>query len=289
MNSSVSVTLDQSDLHTITTVAAVEGSSDRLWLNGKEEKINKRGVTVLKEIRKLAGDRVDPSTGEVLVRKADWGKYGVHISSMNTFPTGAGLASSAAGLACLVYALAQLFSVKETFEGQLSTIARQGSGSASRSLYGGFVRWQKGVKSDGSDSIAVQVTRPIYLKILFFFSSSLLLFFSSSLLLFFSSFLLSFIPSSFLSSSERDICVSATTRSPATTTEPKVLIADFNIRVVGLRVVVVVDLSPSLWWLANPNPNPNPDPEQFPSILPCSNASDTLHPQPHPTTQQPPL
>lgn len=31
------------------------------------------------------------------------------------------------------------------------------SGSASRSMFGGFVKWQKGEKSDGSDSIAVQI------------------------------------------------------------------------------------------------------------------------------------
>ena len=69
----------------------------------------------------------------------------------------AGLASSAAGYACLVFSLAQLFCVTEEYEGELSTIARQGSGSACRSLYGGFVRWQKGEKPDASDSMAVQV------------------------------------------------------------------------------------------------------------------------------------
>jgi mevalonate pyrophosphate decarboxylase len=30
-------------------------------------------------------------------------------------------------------------------------------GSASRSLFGGFVRWEKGEKEDGTDSIAVQI------------------------------------------------------------------------------------------------------------------------------------
>ena len=41
--------------------------------------------------------------------------------------------------------------------GELSAIARQGSGSACRSLYGGFVKWDMGKERDGSDSIAVQL------------------------------------------------------------------------------------------------------------------------------------
>lgn len=41
--------------------------------------------------------------------------------------------------------------------GDVSDIARVGSGSACRSLYGGFVRWEMGAAADGSDSRAVQL------------------------------------------------------------------------------------------------------------------------------------
>lgn len=132
-------------------------SSDRFWLNGKETAINSRGWKCITAIRSMAGDKIDESTGEVIVKKEDWHLYKIHISSYNTFPTGAGLASSAAGLACFVYTLAKLYNAVESYPGELSTIARQGSGSASRSLYGGFVRWQKGIDPSGKDSMAVQI------------------------------------------------------------------------------------------------------------------------------------
>jgi diphosphomevalonate decarboxylase len=128
-----------------------------MWLNGAEIELNGRAKTCLREVRKLAQDRIDAATGEVLVKKEDWPKYAVRISSVNTFPTGAGLASSAAGLACFVATLVKLYNAKEEYPGQFTAIARQGSGSASRSLYGGFVKWEKGEREDATDSIAVQI------------------------------------------------------------------------------------------------------------------------------------
>eukprot|EP00316_Scyphosphaera_apsteinii_P008307 CAMPEP_0119346880 /NCGR_PEP_ID=MMETSP1333-20130426/108234_1 /TAXON_ID=418940 /ORGANISM="Scyphosphaera apsteinii, Strain RCC1455" /LENGTH=452 /DNA_ID=CAMNT_0007359401 /DNA_START=72 /DNA_END=1430 /DNA_ORIENTATION=- len=158
INSSVSVTLNQQDLRTVTTVCASRDfGKDRLWLNGKEEDVsgNKRVQAVFKEVRAYAGDLFDLKSGHLLVKRSEWPEMKVHVISTNNFPTAAGLASSAAGYAALTFALAQLFAVPKTVN--LSTIARQGSGSACRSLAGGFVAWDMGSKDDGSDSSARQV------------------------------------------------------------------------------------------------------------------------------------
>lgn len=53
-----------------------------------------------------------------------------------------------------VYTLANVFGLVDE---DLSSIARQGSGSACRSIYGGFVHWKAGNDDLGSDSTAVQI------------------------------------------------------------------------------------------------------------------------------------
>lgn len=116
---------------------------NKFWLNGKEENFeNVRFLNCLAAIKQ----RADPS-------KADMLNWKLHICSENNFPTAAGLASSAAGYAALVSSLATLFNIG----GDISGIARQGSGSACRSIYGGFVRWKKGERVNGEDSLAVQI------------------------------------------------------------------------------------------------------------------------------------
>ena len=76
-----------------------------------------------------------------------------HVQSGSSFPAAAGLASSSSAFAAL--ALAATRAAGRTLGGRaLSALARRGSGSACRSLHGGFVRWERGALADGSDSVA---------------------------------------------------------------------------------------------------------------------------------------
>lgn len=153
-NSSISVTLSQSDLRTTTTAScSMDFSKDRLWLNGKEEDVSaKRMQTLLRELRVLRQEMEEKSRESV----APLSRMRLHIVSENNFPTAAGLASSAAGYAALVKAIASVYQLPHSDE-ELSVLARQGSGSACRSLFGGFVAWEMGQGEDGLDSKAVQI------------------------------------------------------------------------------------------------------------------------------------
>jgi len=78
------------------------------------------------------------------------------VESKNNFPTAAGLASSASGFAALSAAGAEAAGLKLSSQ-ELSALARMGSGSATRSVLGGFVEWKPGEKEDGSDSVAEEI------------------------------------------------------------------------------------------------------------------------------------
>ncbi|XP_011153018.1 diphosphomevalonate decarboxylase isoform X1 [Harpegnathos saltator] len=143
VNDSISATLDTEQLHAKTTVMISQHfKEDCIWLNERKEDIkNPRLQNCLNEIR---------SRSQLSGHMNDWK---IHICSKNNFPTAAGLASSAAGYACLTAALTKLYKV----EGDISLIARSGSGSACRSIMGGFVRWHMGMDKYGMDSLAKQI------------------------------------------------------------------------------------------------------------------------------------
>lgn len=75
------------------------------------------------------------------------------IETYNNIPTAAGLASSASGFAALTLAINRFFNLSLS-DAQLSAFARMGSGSASRSIFDGFVEWRVGEDEDGMDSHA---------------------------------------------------------------------------------------------------------------------------------------
>lgn len=93
------------------------------------------------------------------VRAAAKLSAGATVVSVNNFPTGAGLASSASGFAALTVAAADAASVSGD-PSLLSRWARLGSGSACRSIVSGFAIWNAGVASDGNDSFATQLVPP---------------------------------------------------------------------------------------------------------------------------------
>jgi len=152
-NSSVSVTLSQADLRTHTTAAcSTSFTEDTLLLNSSPQDVTgARTQACFRELRSLrsALESSNPSLPKL-------SSLPLRIVSENNFPTAAGLASSAAGFAALVRAIANLYELPSSAT-DLSRIARQGSGSACRSLFGGYVAWQMGSKVDGSDSVAVEV------------------------------------------------------------------------------------------------------------------------------------
>lgn len=75
------------------------------------------------------------------------------IISKNHFPTASGLASSASGFAALALGVNSVCRLGLSMQ-EISVLARRGSGSAARSIHGGFVLWHRGENPDGYDSFA---------------------------------------------------------------------------------------------------------------------------------------
>ena len=87
-----------------------------------------------------------------LVRKLAGMDLRAEVVSENNFPTGVGIASSAAAFAALALASSRAAGL-DLEPAALSRLARRGSGSACRSIPGGFVEWLAGTSD--ADSYAV--------------------------------------------------------------------------------------------------------------------------------------
>lgn len=137
-NNSLSLTLDA--FYTDTQVEFSEDfTADELWIDDQKQSTQslKKAQTILNIVRAQAG----------IDLKAK-------ISSINHVPTAAGLASSASGLAALAGAASDALHLNLS-DTELSRLARRGSGSACRSIFGGFVEWKQG--TDDKSSYAVPI------------------------------------------------------------------------------------------------------------------------------------
>jgi diphosphomevalonate decarboxylase len=154
-NDSISVTLAPQDLCTHTTAAvAPSGTHDTLSLNGAPPRpiTDARTRSCLAQLRALRVATVETCTPDA----PHLTHLPLAITTRNNFPTAAGVASSASGFAALVSAVALIYGLPTPLN-DISRIARAGSGSACRSLFGGFVQWHAGIRADGLDSTASQL------------------------------------------------------------------------------------------------------------------------------------
>jgi diphosphomevalonate decarboxylase len=92
-----------------------------------------------------------------LVRQQAGMNTRARVESSNNFPMGAGIASSASAFAALSLAASAAAGL-DLSEIELSRLARRGSGSACRSVPGGFVEWQAG--EDDESSYAFSIAPP---------------------------------------------------------------------------------------------------------------------------------
>jgi diphosphomevalonate decarboxylase len=138
MNGSISMNLD--GLTTRTTVSFQPSLPfDELIINGHE--VTGAGLDRVSYILDIVRGMADiPDRAEVMTE--------------NNFPSGAGIASSASAFAALALAGSTAAGLNLT-QAELSRLARRGSGSASRSIPGGFVEWQVGTTDVDSFAFSI--------------------------------------------------------------------------------------------------------------------------------------
>jgi diphosphomevalonate decarboxylase len=138
LNGSISMNLDS--LTTQTTVEIQPDLlSDKLIINGRDA-------------ARKATERISVLVD--LVRKMSKRNEYALVSTVNNFPVGSGIASSASGFAALALAASVAYGLNLS-EKDLSRLARRGSGSACRSVPSGFVEWQAGTSDDDSYAFTI--------------------------------------------------------------------------------------------------------------------------------------
>ena len=160
LNNSISLTLDTNTFYTETKVTIKQTCEVKdntkendisLIINGKPSNITKRIKNIFKKLLSMDNQ---------ICKELSISKLDIKIESINTFPIASGCASSASSMAALVLAITSALKLENIIsKTELTKIARLGSGSACRSIFGGICEWEKGNKDD---SIAVQLYEKNY-------------------------------------------------------------------------------------------------------------------------------
>ena len=140
-NPSLSMTLR--NCNTRTTVESIAAQQDEVLMKGDDGRLSP------------ASEAFAGGVGQHLDRLRTWAgvEDRFRVATANSFPMGAGMASSASGFAALALAVVASLDRRVTDE-TASVLAREsGSGSAARSVMGGYVEWP----APGSDGAAVQI------------------------------------------------------------------------------------------------------------------------------------
>jgi len=160
LNNSISLTLDTNTFYTETKVTIKQTCEVKdntkendisLIINGKTSNITKRIKNIFKKFLSMDNQ---------ICKGLSLSKLDIKIESINTFPIASGCASSASSMAALVLAITSALKLENIIsKTELTKIARLGSGSACRSIFGGICEWEKGNKDD---SMAVQLYEKNY-------------------------------------------------------------------------------------------------------------------------------
>lgn len=128
-----SLSIGLEDLATVTHMGLADGESDRVSVNGAS-----------------CGEAVSRVVDFLGLVRDTWDRQEYFaVETANNFPTGAGLASSASGFAALALGVNEQLSLGLSSKA-ISQLARQGSGSAARSVFGGFVEMKTGADAFAS-------------------------------------------------------------------------------------------------------------------------------------------
>jgi diphosphomevalonate decarboxylase len=129
-NPSISMTLEH--CVSLCTAEPIDGDKDEVWLADPDGGFRPPDAEFARRAREQL-DRVRAWSGRT---ERLW------VATRNNFPASAGLASSASGFAALTLAAAGALGRGDAPAAELSRLARaSGSGSAARSILGGYVEW----------------------------------------------------------------------------------------------------------------------------------------------------